>query len=195
MKKLKKYLLPFVVLGLGVIVATQTNTKKLKPFEMAEREDGTKFRAPVFEPRNLPQPVPLKVIRFEVQQLAEGTAFGKPGDVLLTFIGQGFIDSSLCPRVILSKEFILKDTYLNKKGTELYVIIPAKIIESEIKKMKFKEAIIENPGGTVKMEFKRTRVKILPKDLLEIDPKAKKVRLIVRKYFVEREVVEEKKKE
>lgn len=194
MKNFKTYLVILIVVGLVAVVAAQINIKKLKPSEMGEKEDGTKFRTPVFKARKLPKPVPLEVKKFEVQILANGTSFGRPGDVLITFFGQGFLDTSLPIRVIFSKDIVLKNNYLNDEQNELYVVVPAEVVESSLKKTEFKEVIIENPGGTVKMKFKRTSVKMLPKDILEIDPKEKKARLLATKYFVKRQAVEEEEK-
>jgi len=60
----------------------------------------------------------------QAQYLDSSTKIGKAGDLLLTFIGQGFIFTEHNPAVIL-RDKRYDDTYSNEDGSELYVIIPA----------------------------------------------------------------------
>jgi hypothetical protein len=193
MKTLMRYLLFAVIVCFGVIILSQESQKKPRPSDIAARKGGPKFRAPGPKSRKLRKQLPIKVKIVQVQRLAEGTHAGNPGDILLTLKGQGFSLTSLAPRIILNENMILEHTEINKDGTELYVIIPAEFLESKKHKLDFEEVIVENPGGKKKIKYARTHFRLKPKDLLEIDPKTRKARLLYKKYFFEKEDVEEKK--
>ena len=60
----------------------------------------------------------------QAQILDSSTKIGKPGDLLLAFIGQGFIFTEHNPAVIVGNKKY-DDSYSNEEGTELYVIIPS----------------------------------------------------------------------
>jgi hypothetical protein len=60
----------------------------------------------------------------QAQVLAEGTQIGKPGDMLLTFSGQGFVFTERNP-VLLAGGLKFDNTYSNEDASEFYVVIPA----------------------------------------------------------------------
>ena len=60
----------------------------------------------------------------QAQTLDTSTKIGKPGDLLLTFIGQGFIFTEHNPSLVFGN-VKYDNTYSNEDGSELYVIIPA----------------------------------------------------------------------
>ena len=159
---------------------------------MNTAKDGIEYRVPPVPVRQVRKLVPAKIESFEVQYLVKDPETKEPKFILLTFIGQGFILSSHAPRMIINNELILENTQINKEGTELYVIIPVELLETKIKHMKFKEIIIENPAGPSDKKFGGIKVSMTPKNLLRIDPKAKRVKLVFKDNFYTRIIFEEK---
>ncbi|MGH2553944.1 MAG: hypothetical protein ACRDEB_09515, partial [Chitinophagaceae bacterium] len=66
----------------------------------------------------------IVISQMQAQVLDTGTQIGKPGDLLLTFTGRGFVFTERNPMVI-SAGLKFEDTYSNEEGTEFYVVIPA----------------------------------------------------------------------
>ncbi len=62
--------------------------------------------------------------QMQAQVLDTGTQIGKPGDLLLTFTGSGFVFTDKNPAV-MAGGIRIEDTYSNEAGTEFYAVIPA----------------------------------------------------------------------
>ncbi len=82
-------------------------------------------KAPVTTERKDTVPRGKMMIReMQAQVLGEGTQIGKPGDMLLTFIGRGFLFTESNP-VLMVGGLKFENTYSNEDATEFYVVIPA----------------------------------------------------------------------
>ncbi len=66
----------------------------------------------------------LALQQMQAQVLDTGTQIGKPGDLLLTFTGSGFVFTDKNP-VLMAGGMKFEETYSNEAGTEFYAIIPA----------------------------------------------------------------------
>jgi hypothetical protein len=100
-------------------------------------------------PADTARPVPrqqaLRVDSLEVQRVAEGSALGAAGDLLLTFKGSGFALTSKAPRLLLPGGAALESTEINREGTELYVLVP-RGQTARIGAMRFDSVVVANPG-------------------------------------------------
>lgn len=168
-----------LILAVGALAAQQTE-RAPRPGETGRSEAGVEFRAPELEPIAVRQPEPLRVESFDVQVLAEGTHVGEPGDLLLTFHGQGFQATSKSPRVELAGgEVVLEDTMTNLAGTELYVIIPGETA-ARIAALSLQEVVVRNPGGLADEAYGVARVKASADMLLRPEAEAPGARLVYR---------------
>ncbi|NOT52290.1 MAG: hypothetical protein HOP10_13550 [Chitinophagaceae bacterium] len=123
--------------------------------------------------------VPLAVTKADAQVLDAGTQIGKPGDLLLTFTGSGFIFTNSNPALIAGG-IRFDNSFANEANTELYVVIPAE------SKARLSTAVargglqLSNPGNQV------IGIKELSADQLKRADEDKKVKLMYAKFGVER---------
>ncbi|MEQ1678794.1 MAG: hypothetical protein ABL876_19010, partial [Chitinophagaceae bacterium] len=105
----------------------------------------------------------LTVTDVEAQKLDSSTKIGHAGDLLLTFIGGGFIFTENNPGLIAG-EMTYSQTYSNEAATELYVIIPAKEVNRMLADAKRGGLRIKNPGiGVEPVPLKQTADEITRK--------------------------------
>lgn len=123
--------------------------------------------------------VPLTVTKVDAQVLDAGTQIGKPGDLLLTFAGSGFIFTNSNPSLMIGG-MIFDSSFANEANTELYVLIPAG------SKARLSTAVargglqLSNPGNQA------IAIKELSADQLIRADADKKVKLVYTKFGVER---------
>lgn len=148
------------------------------PTDVGASDAGVRFELPAGQRLEVPAARPLSVERFEVHELAEGTALGKPGDLLVTFFGSGFLLTARTPRLRLSDEVVLETTEIGRQGSELYVVVPREQIEA-IAGMAFTEVVVENPGHWKEGQG-TARVEATPDRLLRPAADAAPVRVVYR---------------
>jgi hypothetical protein len=169
------------LLAAGAILATVSVAQVRRdqsPAGPGDRE-GTEFRMPPGEPQQVARQQPLRVDSFQVQRIAGGSDLGAAGDLLVTFHGQGFVLTSLAPRLIVGEDLALESTEVNREGTELYVVLPRNVM-SRIEAMRFDSVVVANPGARQDTEFARASVRATSARLLRPDPAAPAVRVVYR---------------
>lgn len=127
----------------------------------------------------------VPVVRIAIQQmqaqlLDSGSQIGKPGDLLLTFTGSGFVFTDKNPAVVAGG-MRFEETYINEKGTELYAVIPAGSKERMAAAARGGLQVV-NPG-------KQPATATIKEQTTEIIKRAdsdKKVKLVFGKFGVER---------
>lgn len=173
--------------AIGATVGIAQVARERSPSSPGDRE-GTEFRMPVDTPPQVIRQQPLRVDSFQVQRVAEGSDLGAPGDLLITFWGQGFALTSKAPRLLLTGGFALESTEINRDGTELYVLVPGDQV-TRIQGMRFDSVVVDNPGAREDTEFARASVRATAARLLRPDPDAPAVRLVYRDGAFSREPV------
>lgn len=93
--------------------------------------------------------VQLVVTDVQAQLLDSTTQIGHAGDLLLTFVGSGFIFTNSNPALVAG-EMSYNDTHTNEKGTELYVIITTKEMSKMLADIRGGEVGLVNPGLNVR---------------------------------------------
>jgi len=182
--KFQKAALIFAVLTVGGYLAAQEAEKERqvpRPSDVGRTEKNVEFRVPDIQPITLREVRPLKVERFEVHELAEGSHAGETGDPLLTFHGQGFLATSKSPQVVLAGgKVVLVDTLMNLEGTQLFVVI-SREMRSKIEVLDLEEVIVVNPGGRQDTKYGHVSVAARVEDLLHPEKGAPKARLLYEK--------------
>ena len=137
-----------------------------------------------------PSQRPLRVDTFHVQRVGPGSGLGAPGDLLITFRGEGFLLTSRAPRLQLTGDFALEATEINRDGTELFVLVPRNQM-TRIAAMRFDSVTVANPGarrdpaaGLAPVSVRATAAR-----LLRLDPDAPVVRLVYRDGAFSRETL------
>jgi hypothetical protein len=180
-------------IGLGsavAVVATVAIAQVVRdrgPSSPGDRE-GREFRMPPDTPPPLARQQPLRVDSFQVQRVAGNSALGAPGDLLITFLGQGFVLTAKAPRLLLSPELALESTEINRDGTELYVLVPRTLV-ARIEGMRFDSVVVANPGAREDTEFARRPVRATAARLMRPERDAPAVRLVYRDGGFSRESV------
>jgi hypothetical protein len=178
-------------LGGAVVIAATVGIAQVardrSPASPGDRE-GRQFRMPADTPPPGVTQQPLRVDSFHVQRVAGGSDLGAPGDLLITFRGQGFALTSKAPRLLLTGGFALESTEINRDGTELYVLVPRNQV-TRIEGMRFDSVVVANPGARRDTEFARASVRATAARLLRPDPDAAAVRLVYRDGAFSREPV------
>lgn len=161
-----------------------------KPGDAGRSPDGVEFQVPELKAIAMAQPQPLRVESLEVHELAEDTDTGNPGDLLLTFHGQGFLSTAKSPQLELAGgEIVFDDTLVNLDGSHLFVVISHELIP-DIERLNFEEIIIHNPGGLEDTEYSQASLKMTPGKLLRLEAGAAQARMVYRKGEFVRELVE-----
>lgn len=150
--------------------------------------DGRAFRMPADTARPVARQQALRVDSLEVQRVAEGSALGVAGDLLITFKGSGFALTSKSPRLLLPGGTALESTEINREGTELYVLVPRDQM-ARIGAMRFDSVVVANPGAREDVESARASIRASPARLARPDPGAPAVRLVYRDGAFSREPV------
>jgi hypothetical protein len=148
--------------------------------------NGREFR---MTPETTPPPAqqrPLRIDSIQVQRSVEGSALGSAGDLLITFNGQGFMLTSLSPRVVLTPELVLEMTEVNGDGTELYVVLPRDLV-SRVEAARFDSVVVINPGGLEDSPYVRASARATAARLLRPDPGVPAVRVVYREGVFSRE--------
>ncbi len=146
----------------------------------------SEFKMPRLEVQKIREQVPIGVESYDLEIIAEGSAVGQAGDLLLTFKGQGFVLTSLSPRVILDEDLTLEQTEINRDGTELYVLLSREEVDT-LYRRRFDKAVVENPGGVEDTPYARASIAMTPQDLMSREREADKVVLVYRDSFFERQ--------
>ena len=141
--------------------------------------DGKPFRMPAEKAAPAARQLPLRVDSFVVQRVAQGSAWGAAGDLLITFRGQGFMLTSRAPRVLLTDKDVLEATEINRDGTELYVLVPRAQI-ARVQGLRFDSVVVANPGAIQTGEFARASARASPAQLTSPARDAATVRLVYR---------------
>lgn len=123
--------------------------------------------------------VELQVTGMEAQTLGDSTKIGRPGDILLTFTGQGFLFTERNPILRMGKEEI-SDTYSNETATELYVVVPAKNMNALMAGLRSGAISIVNP------DRKEVRVTQNPEEMTSKMKSAERTTLQYTQYGVTR---------
>jgi hypothetical protein len=174
----------------AIFVAQAQDRRRPGPAEAGQTDKGVRFREPK-TPLVTPRPgAPLRVERLEVHELAEGTHTGTPGDLLLTFYGQGFLETARAPRIEIGGKVVLDDTMANPEGTQLFVVLPRRRMP-EVEALRFKEIVVANPGAREKTEYSRATVRATPADLRRPATGAPRARLVFRRGVFVRELVQQ----
>lgn len=185
----RKALLAVAAAAAALLLTAQARDRQPAPANPGPPQRGDGFRtpkAPLVSPRPVP---PLRVQRLEVNELADGTHAGRPGDLLVTLHGQGFLETARAPRLEIGGKIVLEDTMANPAGTELYVVLPRPRIP-EVQALRFQEVVVRNPGAREKTEHARATVRATPADLRAPAPGAPRARLVFRRGFFVRELVQ-----
>ena len=134
-------------LAAGAVAATVALTQAARDRSPAGAGDrnGRPYRAST-ESVTVRAQQAIRVDTFYVQRVAGGSGLGNPGDLLITFAGQGFTLSAKAPRLELAADFALEATEINRDGTELYVLMPRTQM-SRIAAMRFDSVLVANPGA------------------------------------------------
>lgn len=187
---LHRSLIAVALLALMVGLMAQQAEESPKPGDAGRSPDGVAFQVPELKAVAMAQPKPLRVERLEVHELAEDTETGNPGDLLLTFYGQGFLSTAKSPQLELAGgEIIFDDTLVNLDGSRLFVVISHELIP-KLERLDFEAIIIRNPGGMEDTEYSQASLKTTPGELLRLDPGAAQARVVYRKGEFIRELVE-----
>lgn len=123
--------------------------------------------------------VDLQVRGMEAQTLGDSTKIGRPGDMLLTFTGEGFLFTERNPVLRMGKEEI-SDTYSNETATELYVVVPAKSMNTLMGALRSGAISIVNP------DKKEVRVAQNPEEMMNKMKTAERTTLQYTQYGVTR---------
>jgi len=166
MKNYKKIVFLLAVAIVAVISISQVTKDEPPPSEM-NTENETKFHVPEAEKIQFQEIEPLQAESFEIQVLSEMSDVGNTGDLLLTIIGSGFYLTSVSPRVVFNEDFLIKDTEVNEKGTELYVILSQETLENLLSRTDLKEAQVLVGGKEVSNDS--GKISISPNDFTEIE--------------------------
>lgn len=150
--------------------------------------DGREVRMPPTPVQQLATQRRLQVDSFQVQRIASGSDLGAAGELLITFIGQGFLLTARAPRVHIVEGLVLDVTEVNRDGTELYVVLPRAVM-SRVEAARFDSVVVANPGGREDTEFARAPVRATAAQLLRPDPRAPAVRVVYRDGAFSREMV------
>lgn len=121
----------------------------------------------------------LQITGMEAQTLGDSTKIGQPGDVLLTFTGQGFLFTERNPRLQMGRE-VITETYSNETATELYVVIPAKSMNNLMASLRSGAISIINPDN------KQARVTQNPDEMMNKMKSAERTTLQFTQYGVTR---------
>ncbi|HET9314385.1 MAG TPA: hypothetical protein VFQ51_02305 [Vicinamibacteria bacterium] len=177
-----------LVAATAFLVAQAQDRRQPGPADAGQTEKGASFqeaKIPLVTPR---PPAPLRVERLEANELAEGTQTGSPGDLLLTFHGQGFQETAKAPRVEIGGKTVFDDTMVDLEGTQLFVVVPRGRL-GELQALRFQEIVVANPGAREKTDYSRTTVRAAPADLRPAAG-APRARLVFRRGVFVRELVQ-----
>lgn len=185
--------LPVIVLAATTValLTAQETERAPAPGEVGMTEEGVRFEMPKVEAVSAPHPEPLRLERLEVHLLAEGTHLGNAGDLLVTFHGQGFLETAHSPRVDLADgEVVFDDTVADRERRRLFLVIPAERV-AELERLSIREVVVRNPGALEDTEYSRAAIETSSGELLRPAPGAPKARLVYRDGFFSRELVEQ----
>jgi hypothetical protein len=104
--------------------ATDTDSSQLSPSIAGPDANSTLNGKATSDTVPVVRRTELVIQDVQAQTLDSTTVIGKPGDLLLTFTGKGFIFTESNPSV-KAGGIAYDQTYSNEEGTELYAIIPA----------------------------------------------------------------------
>lgn len=135
------------------------------PAETGVGEAGERFETPSVQEPEIRQTGPLRVDSFDVRQVAEGSVFGSPEDLLVTFHGQGFLITALAPRVLIGEDLVLDLTEVNQDGSQLYLLLTPELTE-RIEAAPSDTLVVANPGGLQDPERTRATVPASAAELL-----------------------------
>lgn len=173
--------------AVAVTVGIAQVARDRSPASPGDRQ-GKAFRTPADTSQPVVRQQPVRVDTFYVQRVAGGSGLGSPGDLLITFQGQGFTLSARAPRLVLAGDFALEATEVNRDGTELYVLVPRDQMP-RIATLRFDSVVVANPGARSDTEFARRPVRASAARLLRPDRDAPAVRLVYRDGAFSRESV------
>ena len=186
----RKAVTALAVIGAAAFMIAQAQDRRPPgPADIGQTDRGVRFQSPKVPPVAPRQAAPLRVGRFEVNELAEGTHVGSPGDLLLTLQGQGFLETAKAPRVEIGGKLVFDDTMVGRDGTQLFVVLPRQRV-AEVDKLQFDQIVIRNPGARENTEFARATVKASPADIRRPAAGAARARLVFRAGAFERELVQ-----
>jgi len=170
-----------VVVGATALIVAQ---ERPHPSDQGKGSNGAEFTISSEKGQAGPRQLPMAVQRLETHRLAEGTQLGRPGDLLVTFTGQGFVTTDYAPHATLTEKLVLRNLEVSRDGKQLFVVIPARLQE-DVKRASFREIVIQQSGGT--SEFARLVVEASPEQLLRVDSDAPEVIVVHRDSFFVRE--------
>ncbi|MGH9464313.1 MAG: hypothetical protein ACRD0X_01620 [Thermoanaerobaculia bacterium] len=187
-----KAALAFALVAAAVILAAQEPERAKEPLGPAGvgvTDEGVRFQLPATEPIEIRQPEPLRVERLEAHELAPGTHWGAPGDLLVTIHGRGFQETARSPRLELANGTVLVDeTVVDAEGTQLFAVIPRQRV-AELERLSFQEVVVANPGARQSSDYARATVKAGAAELLRPPPDAARALLVYRDGRFVRELV------
>jgi hypothetical protein len=175
-----------VAAAAAAVVAITQVARDRSPASVGDR-GGREFRTQPAGPPPASQP-PVRVDSFVVQRVAQGSALGAPGDLLITFHGQGFTLTSRAPRLLVTPAVTLETTEVNRDGTELYVLVPRAQLQ-RLSGARFDSVVVANPGARQEGEFARASIRATAARLFAPTPGAAAVRLVYREGTFSREEV------
>lgn len=180
---------PRVAIALGLltaaaIVAAQepktTEARPTGPAEAGVTEEGVAFQMPAPQPVEVRRPEPLRAERVEVHELAQGTHWGAPGDLLVTIHGRGFQETARSPRLELAGgTVVFEETIVDAEGAMLFVVIPRQRV-SELERLSLQEVVVVNPGARQDPEYARAALEATAAELLRPAPGAAPALLVYR---------------
>ncbi len=191
---LSRAALALALLTSSAIAAAQepkgTEERPAGPAEVGVTERGVRFQMPPTEPLAIREPEPLRVERVEVHELAPGTHWGTPGDVLVTVHGRGFQETAKSPRLELAGGTVVFDeTIVDAEGAMLFVVIPRQRVP-ELERLDFREIVVANPGARQDPKYARASLEATAAELLRPAPGAAGVLLVYRDGRFTRQLVE-----
>lgn len=191
MIRVDRALLAIVLTAAAVAsLAAQETERTPTPGEVGTTEQGVRFEMPKAEAVSAPRPEPLRLERLEAHLLAAGTHLGEAGDLLVTFHGQGFLETARSPRVELADgEVVFDDTVADRERRQLFLIIPSERV-AELERLSLRQVVVRNPGALEDTEYSRGAIETSTRELLRPAPGAPKARLVYRDGFFTRELVE-----
>ncbi len=136
------------------------------PSDGGVTDEGVRFQMPPTRPIEVRRPEPLRVDRLEVHELAPGTDWGAPGDLLVTIHGRGFQETARSPRLELPDGTVLVgETIVGGEGAQLFAVIARQRV-AELERLSFQEILVANPGARQSPEYASAPVKVDAAQLL-----------------------------
>ncbi len=189
-----RFAIALALVTAAAVVAAQepkgTAARPAGPAEAGVSEEGVSFQMPAAQPVEVRRPEPLRAERVEVHELAPGTDWGAPGDLLVTIHGRGFQETARSPRLELAgAAVVFEETIVDAEGAMLFVVIPRQRVP-ELERLSFQEVVVVNPGARQDPKYARAAVEATAAELLRPAAGAPRALLVYRDGRFRRELAQ-----